>query len=404
MRVTPTRTKTRSDAQPPAWAYTTAFEDVIFSGGYRSLASCPEVVSAVDRIAQLGGLMTIHLMQNTKDGDTRVKDALARKIDVAPYSGGTRMTFVQWIISTMLLAGNGNAFVLPVTSSGYLDDLLPLPAGQVTTTPSGSSYVVQFNGTAFAPDEILHFRLKPDLVYPWRGTGYQVQLATVMDTLSQAAATRKSFMSSKWKPSVIVRVESMADEFSDPKKRAKLLNEYISTEEAGQPWLIPADLMQVQQVKPLSLNDLAINDSVRLDKQTVASLLGVPAFILGVGTYSQAEYNNFINSTLMPIMTGIQQELTKKLLTSSERYFRFNPRSLYAYSLVDLANVARAYRQAGLMTGNEARDWLGLAPLKGLNELVMLENYIPAEKAGDQKKLLQGSDAQKEDDSNAGQE
>lgn len=402
MRVIPIKAKKRSSAQgAPLWAYTSAFEDVILSGGYRSLASCPEVVSAVDRIAQLGGLMTIHLMQNSKDGDIRVKDGLARKIDVAPYSDGTRMTFIQWIISTMLLTGNGNAFVLPVTSNGYLDDLLPLPAGQVTTVPVGGSYAVQYNGVTFAPEEVLHFRLKPDLLYPWKGTGYQVQLKTVMDTLAQAAATKKGFMSSKWKPSVIVRVESMAEEFSDAKKRAKLLNEYINTEEAGQPWLIPADLMEVQQVKPLSLNDLAINDSVKLDKQTVASLLGVPSFVLGVGAYSQQEYNNFINSTLMPIMTGIQQELTKKLLTSPERYFRFNPRSLYAYSLVDLANVAQNYRQAGLMTGNEARDWIGLAPLKGLNELVMLENYIPAEKAGKQKKLMQGTNDETEDDSNA---
>lgn len=395
-----TKPKTRSEPSAPLWAYTTAFEDVIFAGGYQSLASCPEVVSAVDRIAQLGGLMTIHLMQNTKDGDVRIKDALARKIDVAPYSDGTRMTFVQWIISTMLLAGDGNAYVLPVTSGGYLEDLIPIPAGQVSATQLGSSYVVQYNGETFDPDEVLHFRLKPDLVYPWRGRGYQLQLKTVMDTLAQASATKKGFMSSKWKPSVIVRVESMAEEFSDPKKRAKLLSEYIDTEEAGQPWVIPADLMQVQQVKPLSLNDLAINDSVKLDKQTVASLLGVPPFILGVGDYSQEEYNNFINSTLMPIMTGIQQELTKKLLTSSERYFRFNPRSLYAYSLTDLANVARDYRQAGLMTGNEARDWIGLAPLKGLNELVMLENYIPAGKVGDQKKLVK-NETEEEDTADA---
>lgn len=373
-------------SDPGAW-------DALCCQGYTNLAHNPEIAAGVDTIAKLIASMTIHLMENTDAGDIRIRDELARKVDVEPCSTMTRSTFIQWLVRTLMLDGNGNCVVYPVTRRGYLRDLRPIPSSLVSFSPDEDwGYKVYIGGAQYDPDDVLHFVLNPDSFYPWKGTGYRVSLSDVANNLKQAAKTERGFMESKWKPSLIIKVDALTEEFSSPEGRAKLLDEYVSTARAGEPWMIPAEQFSVEQVKPLTLSDLALSDMVTLDKRTVASILGVPPFVLGVGDFQRDAWNNFISSTIMPLAKAIEQEFTKKLLYSPSRYFRFNSRSLYNYDLQELAAVADDQFVRGIMTGNEVRDWIGLSPVDGLNELVILENYIPRGMIGDQSKLNGGGE------------
>lgn len=382
--------KTRAEPKLVSWFCSPDAFDTLTCQGYTSLAHNPEVLTGVNKIAKLIGSMTIHLMQNTENGDIRVRNELSRKIDINPNSNMTRSSFIQWIVNTMYLYGDGNAVVYPQFRRGYLRDLKPIPSAMTAFIPEGMwDYKVLINGEKYDPDEVLHFVLNPGNYYPWKGQGLQVALKDVANNLKQAAATEKGFMQSKWKPSIIVKVDALTEEFSSPEGRSRLLKEYIDTSEVGEPWMIPAEQFSVEQIKPLSLSDLALSDMVTLDKKTVASILGVPPFVLGVGEFKQEEWNNFIDSTIMPIALMIQQELTKKLLYSPDYYFKFNQRSLYTYSLKETISAGAEMVDRMALRRNEWRDWVGLPPDSEMNELLALENYLPADRLGDQGKLVQ---------------
>lgn len=369
-------------------------QDDICCTGYTSLDKCPEIVTACTKIAQMISTMTIHLMANTDNGDVRVVNELSRKIDINPSPYMTRKQWVEAVVMNLLLYGKGNSVVLPHTVNGYIGNLEVIAPYRVSFIPDNisRSYTVSIDSQVFQPDEVLHFTHNPDQYYPWKGKGFTVYLRDIANNLKQAAATEKGFMESKWKPSVIVKVDALTEEFSGPEGRKRLLSEYVQGTEAGEPWLIPAEQFSIEQVRPLTLSDLAIADVVKLDKSTVASVLGVPAFLLGVGQYNQKEWEMFINTTVLNVVTELQQEMTKKLILSEKMYLRFNYWSLLNWDIKTISDVLLAGSDRGFITGNEYRDRIGFEPREGLNELRILENYIPYDMSGAQKKLIQGGE------------
>lgn len=362
--------------------------------GYTRLSDNPEIMSAVNKIADIISNMTIQLFENSEKGDVRIRNGLSRMIDISPNPYMVRKSFIAASVRTLLLEGEGNAVILPRTDRGYLERLILIPPEQVSFVQDGYGYEVIINGVQYEPSEVIHIVINPDPRLPWKGTGYKATLKDVAKTLKQASKTKDGFMESKWQPSVIVKVDGLTDEFSSKKGRESLLEQYISTSEAGQPWMIPADQFAIEQIKPLSLKDIALPESVQLDKKTVAAILDVPAFIVGEGKFDPEEWNNFVNTRIKGICTAIEQAYTKALLISPNMYFKFSARSVYSYDIEKLSKVGDDNYTRGIMTGNEVRDWIGLSPKEGLDELIILENYIPQGMIGDQKKLDKGGEGE----------
>lgn len=363
--------------------------------GYVKLSEHPDIVTGVNKIADLVSNMTIHLVENTDKGDKRVKNQLSRKIDIEPCRNMTRKTWLYKIVRDLLLFGDGNSVVhIGVDSkTGLIDNLTPFPMQCVTYDYlDNGSYLVDCNGKTYSPEEVLHFVINPHPVYPYKGIGYKVALHEIAKNLSQANKTKNNFMSGKYMPSLIISVDAMTEELSSAEGREKLMGKYFAETDGGKPWIIPADLIGVEQVKPLSLKDIAIIEGMELDKKTVAGILDVPAFFLGVGEFNKETYNNFINTRIHSIGQIIAQTLTRDLLFNPNWFFRLNPRSLYSYNLTELVGAGTQMVDRNAMRRNELRDWIGLDPDEEMEELIILENYIPSNQLGNQSKLKGGDE------------
>ena len=381
--------KQKRDDNQSLFAFVTG--DDLCIPGYTKLSDNPEIQTACLRIAELIGSMTIYLMSNTDKGDERIVNELSRMIDITPNGNMTRSHWMTAIVMNMLLYGKGNSIVVPHTYEGMLRSLEPISASRVSLVPVGASYReyrILIDGQMRDPNNVMHFVYNPDPIYLWKGQGVTVTLKDIANNLKQAQKTENAFMSSEWKPSIIVKVDALTEEFSSPEGRERLLSSYVKPSQTGEPWIIPAEQFQVEQIRPLTLADLAIKDTIELDKKTVAAVIGVPAYMLGVGDFNRDEWNNFIQTKVRAIVLNIQQELTRVLILNPKWYLYLNYWSLLDYDLKATSDILLAGADRGFVNGDEWRDRMHMSPA-GLKEYKILENYIPYDESGNQKKLVQ---------------
>lgn len=360
--------------------------------GYVRLSQQQDVQKCLFRIADLVSNMTIMLMENGENGDFRIKDELAKKVDVYPNKHLTRKNFITKIVMDML--NYGNSVVIPNYQGDYLKEMQIISGNSLSFIPQGSDYMISASGNIISPDDVLHFVYFPDENSAWRGRGIAPLVKDTVKALLQENATKNGFLKSNWKPSLIISIEADAEQLQDEEMRSEILGSYTKTTKIGEPWLIPAGEIHIEKIQPLTLNDLAIQEGISLDLKSLAAGIGVPSFMVGVGEFKLDEYNNFIATTIMSVATVIQQELSRKLLISPHRYFKLNPKSLMQYTLTEKMGFVKEMVASGMLSRNEGRAEFDYSPVdkEGMNDYIVLENYVPVDRVGDQKKLKGGDE------------
>lgn len=373
------------------WLNGTDTKDILCPNGYTPLSQNEEIRRCIYKIADLTSNMTIMLMENGKNGDKRLKNELAKKIDIYPNGYMTRKNFIHRIVTDMCLCGN--AVVVPEIEEALVKNLNRLQYDRLHFDKLGDDgYIIRYGGASYEPNTVLHFVLNPDDENCFKGTGYTCLIKQTVTNLIQENATKTGFLQSKWKPSLIISINSDIEELQDSDMRNNILGSYTKTTEIGEPWLIPTGEIDVKTIQPLTLNDLAIQDGITLDIKVIAAAFGIPASMMGVGTFDKEEYNNFIATTIMSMAINIQQELSKKLLYSPNMYFKFNPKSLMQYNLSEQVGFVKTLVDGAMLSRNEGRSEFDYAPVDkpGMDEYNVLENYIPIEMLGKQGKLKGG--------------
>ena len=383
--------KKRSTSPVALWLQGEEAQNILLPSGYIPITKNEEVKKCIHKIADLVSSMTIMLMENSQDGDIRLKNELAKKVDVYPNNYMVRKNFIYKVVADMLT--HGNSVVSPTHEGMILDNLTIWDINKIIFNGDNESYSIQYGLQLIDPSEVLHFVLIPDDLLPFKGQGLIPIVKETIANLVQANTTKTGFLQSKWRPSLIIKVESDAEGMQIQEERKQILNSYVGDTENGEPWIVPASEIDVKEVRPLSLQDLAIQESITLDKRAVASAFGIPPFMVGVGNFNKDEYNNFINAVIMPIAKSIEQEMTKKLVYSPNWYFKFNFKSLMQYDLGELTTHVKEMVAGGMLNRNEGRNAFDYSPVDGLNEYVVLENYIPVGEVGNQKKLKGGEKA-----------
>jgi HK97 family phage portal protein len=257
----------------------------------------------------------------------------------------------------------------------------------VTITPTRyPSYRLSTPSYGFSKDEPLeYYQVMHVKEMPWQGSaGFNKGLLAVeLIGLDQDIDLYANYvMQNGAKPSGMFTTEAVIPDAKYKEIAARLKEAWSSMtgsrttdpSKPGQGMLLDQG-MKYEALKMLSLQDA---DAAALKLQTmkrICGLFGVPPAMIGIadGKYNntQTMLDEFYKSTMYPIIVNVRQKLKQHLLAGYPSLcVEFDTQQFLMGAPLDQMNYVVAGVNAGILTPNEAREYLGRHTMDGASELV----------------------------------
>ena len=153
------------------------------------------------------------------------------------------------------------------------------------------------------------------------------------------------------------------------------LKHHAGAENAGKP-LVLAEGMRVERISS-TLDDAGISAARRYSVEDVARIYGVPTSYLSEhssSSYGSMEWLSrmYLDGCLAHWFAAWSAEITAKLAPFADLHFDAD--LISRPSLAEQMAALRTGVESGVITRNEAREWLDLDPLPGLDEPIVAKN------------------------------
>jgi len=331
------------------------------------------VFACVRLIAGAIAQMPVHIFEQSEKNDKqRVPNhSLANLFNLQPTPAWSAAAFWEFIVSSMLLHGDGFAVLLR-DRNGDVEEILPIsPVGMNVVNNNGRLnyfFTLDDNPRGFDQDDILHFPgfgfngLKSMSVIQW-GAFNSIGLELAMEQHSG------EFFKSGSTQRVAVVKQGKWDETQKESFRNAWVKAYGGIENSKFP-LVLDNSTDVKQLS-VSAKDSQLLESREFQITDIARAFGLPSFMVnqeqkttswgsGIGEIGLS----FLRFTLGPHLNRFEQEVNRKLFLKKPMFAEFIAANLMRLTLKDRNE---AYRQA--IGGSQGPGWMSIDEVRKLENL-----------------------------------
>lgn len=275
--------------------------------------------------------------------------------------------FRRYTTSVALTHGNGLALIRR-SSDGAIAELQPIPADAMTGEVTDDGVIYRIGSTVLNQDQILHVGCYPDHLNPcWFRSPLEMARHAMQLAADEDGAHAALVKTGSMGKIAISHPGAMSDQTVQAIRDA-WMTMHATADGASRP-LILREGMKAEKISQETSSSML--DSRRFSVQEIARAFGVPPEMLfqqgGGALSSQAETARaYADGAIAAWASAWESELQRKLCAPGERV-HIDTTPITRGNLRDQGMAFSKLVLAGIMSPNDARHYLGLPPIDGLD-------------------------------------